>query len=242
MDGGSLDQYGTIPEQVLGRIAVGVVRGLSYLSSLKIMHRDIKPSNILVNTHGAVKLCDFGVSVQLLTSMAKTFIGSNAYMAPERIMGEEYGLHSDIWSLGISIFELAIGRFPYLNDGTRANTMLPIELLQCIVNEKPPQLPPQSFSAPFVEFIGLCMQKAPKSRPGIEGLLRHPFILMNEDNLSEVVGPWVIFMLDQFRIMKRYPSDTSLSSASSHSSGHYSAGVHPLTHHSSSTSLEQMDT
>lgn len=46
-----------------------------------IVSTDVKPSNVLLNTHGQVKLCDFGVSVQLLTSLTKTFIGTNAYMA-----------------------------------------------------------------------------------------------------------------------------------------------------------------
>ncbi|XP_032088488.1 dual specificity mitogen-activated protein kinase kinase 5 isoform X8 [Thamnophis elegans] len=105
MDGGSLDVYRKIPEHVLGRIAVAVVKGLTYLWSLKILHRDVKPSNMLVNTRGQVKLCDFGVSTQLVNSIAKTYVGTNAYMAPERISGEQYGIHSDVWSLGISFME-----------------------------------------------------------------------------------------------------------------------------------------
>ncbi|NXC15240.1 MP2K5 kinase, partial [Corythaeola cristata] len=106
MDGGSLDVYRKIPEHVLGRIAVAVVKGLTYLWSLKILHRDVKPSNMLVNTRGQVKLCDFGVSTQLVNSIAKTYVGTNAYMAPERISGEQYGIHSDVWSLGISFMEV----------------------------------------------------------------------------------------------------------------------------------------
>ncbi|XP_040890820.1 dual specificity mitogen-activated protein kinase kinase 5 isoform X2 [Toxotes jaculatrix] len=113
MDGGSLDVYKRIPEPVLGRIAVAVVKGLTYLWSLKILHRDVKPSNMLVNTRGQVKLCDFGVSTQLVNSIAKTYVGTNAYMAPERISGEQYGIHADVWSVGISFMELALGMFPY---------------------------------------------------------------------------------------------------------------------------------
>uniref|UniRef100_A0AAX7V338 mitogen-activated protein kinase kinase n=1 Tax=Astatotilapia calliptera TaxID=8154 RepID=A0AAX7V338_ASTCA len=105
MDGGSLDVYKRIPEHVLGRIAVAVVKGLTYLWSLKILHRDVKPSNMLVNTRGRVKLCDFGVSTQLVNSIAKTYVGTNAYMAPERISGEQYGIHADVWSAGISFME-----------------------------------------------------------------------------------------------------------------------------------------
>ena len=77
------------------------------------MHRDLKPSNILVNSQGRVKLCDFGVSVQLINSIARTYIGTSAYMAPERLLGEDYRLRADVWSLGVLLFELVCGRFPY---------------------------------------------------------------------------------------------------------------------------------
>ncbi|XP_042108012.1 dual specificity mitogen-activated protein kinase kinase 5 isoform X2 [Ovis aries] len=162
MDGGSLDVYRKIPEHVLGRIAVAVVKGLTYLWSLKILHRDVKPSNMLVNTRGQVKLCDFGVSTQLVNSIAKTYVGTNAYMAPERISGEQYGIHSDVWSLGISFMELALGRFPYPQ---------PLQLLQCIVDEDSPVLPVGEFSEPFVHFITQCMRKQPKERPAPEELM-----------------------------------------------------------------------
>nr|BAB29020.1 unnamed protein product [Mus musculus] len=135
MDGGSLDVYRKIPEHVLGRIAVAVVKGLTYLWSLKILHRDVKPSNMLVNTGGQVKLCDFGVSTQLVNSIAKTYVGTNAYMAPERISGEQYGIHSDVWSLGISFMELALGRFPYPQIQKNQGSLMPLQLLQCIVDE-----------------------------------------------------------------------------------------------------------
>ncbi|XP_061671398.1 dual specificity mitogen-activated protein kinase kinase 5 isoform X2 [Syngnathoides biaculeatus] len=135
MDGGSLDVYKRIPEHVLGRIAVAVVKGLTYLWSLKILHRDVKPSNMLVNTRGQVKLCDFGVSTQLVNSIAKTYVGTNAYMAPERISGEQYGIHADVWSVGISFMELALGMFPYPQIQKNQGSLMPLQLLQCIVDE-----------------------------------------------------------------------------------------------------------
>ncbi|XP_054944034.1 dual specificity mitogen-activated protein kinase kinase 5 isoform X6 [Physeter macrocephalus] len=161
MDGGSLDVYRKIPEHVLGRIAVAVVKGLTYLWSLKILHRDVKPSNMLVNTRGQVKLCDFGVSTQLVNSIAKTYVGTNAYMAPERISGEQYGIHSDVWSLGISFMEIQ------KNQGS----LMPLQLLQCIVDEDSPVLPVGEFSEPFVHFITQCMRKQPKERPAPEELM-----------------------------------------------------------------------
>ncbi|XP_063781617.1 dual specificity mitogen-activated protein kinase kinase 5 isoform X2 [Pseudophryne corroboree] len=135
MDGGSLDVYRKVPEQVLGRISVAVLKGLTYLWSLKILHRDVKPSNMLVNTRGQVKLCDFGVSIQLVNSIAKTYVGTNAYMAPERIAGEQYGIHSDVWSLGISFMELALGSFPYPQIQKNHGSLMPFQILQCIVDE-----------------------------------------------------------------------------------------------------------
>ncbi len=86
MDGGSLDlvlrKVNRIPEPILGKITDAVLKGLSYLREKhQIMHRDIKPSNILINSTGEIKLCDFGVSGQLIDSMANTFIGTRSYMS-----------------------------------------------------------------------------------------------------------------------------------------------------------------
>ncbi|GAA5850445.1 hypothetical protein JCM9279_001419 [Rhodotorula babjevae] len=121
MDKGSLDniykKVGPIPEPILGKIALAVVSGLTYLYEVhKIMHRDVKPSNILLNSAGQIKICDFGVSGELINSVADTFVGTSTYMSPERISGDPYSVKSDVWSLGISLVELAIGRFPFSSE------------------------------------------------------------------------------------------------------------------------------
>ncbi|KAJ8271342.1 hypothetical protein COCON_G00102010 [Conger conger] len=201
MDGGSLDVYRKIPEHVLGRIAVAVVKGLNYLWSLKILHRDVKPSNMLVNTQGEVKLCDFGVSTQLVNSIAKTYVGTNAYMAPERISGEQYGIHSDVWSVGISFMELALGNFPYPQIQKNQGSLMPLQLLQCIVDENPPVLPVGQFSEKFINFITQCMKKLPKERPAPNNLMDHPFIMQYNDGSVEVVSMWVCRCLEARRAL-----------------------------------------
>jgi mitogen-activated protein kinase kinase len=72
---------GRIGEKVLGKVAEGVLSGLSYLHERHIIHRDIKPQNILLDINGQVKLCDFGVSGEVVNSLATTFTGTSYYMA-----------------------------------------------------------------------------------------------------------------------------------------------------------------
>lgn len=124
MDGGSIDKLyaGGIPENVLRKITYSTIMGLRSLKDEQnIIHRDVKPTNILVNSRGQVKICDFGVSGNLVASIAKTNIGCQSYMAPERISGGgmmagadgTYSVQSDIWSLGLTIIECAMGKYPY---------------------------------------------------------------------------------------------------------------------------------
>lgn len=117
MDGGSLDlilkKTGRIPEKYSRKMTYAVLRGLSYLREKhQIIHRDVKPSNILVNSQGEIKICDFGVSGQLIDSMANSFVGTRSYMAPERLQGTQYSVASDLWSLGLSLLEISLGVFP----------------------------------------------------------------------------------------------------------------------------------
>ena len=88
-DGGSMDavykqvrrRNGRIGEKILLKVAECVLAGLAYLHSNRIIHRDVKPSNILVTRNGQIKLCDFGVSGELINSVAGTFTGTSYYMA-----------------------------------------------------------------------------------------------------------------------------------------------------------------
>lgn len=157
---------------VLGKIAEAILAGLTYLYRVhKIMHRDIKPSNVLVNSRGEIKLCDFGVSGELVNSVADTFVGTGTYMAPERIQGSPYTVKSDVWSVGLTLMELAIGKFPfapdYDADGEEINGPTGIlDLLQQIVMEDPPRLPKSDAFPQILEnMIASCLMKAPEQRP-----------------------------------------------------------------------------
>ncbi|XP_060521212.1 dual specificity mitogen-activated protein kinase kinase 6 [Cylas formicarius] len=178
-----------IPEFVLGKIAFAVVSALHYLySRLRVIHRDVKPSNILVNRQGEVKMCDFGISGYLVDSVAKTIdAGCKPYMAPERIDPQgnpsQYDIRSDVWSLGISLLELATGAFPYNKWGT------PFEQLKQVVTDDPPRLPSDGqFTADFEDFIVKCLQKKYMDRWNYDQLLQHQFLTKHRDLDSDISG------------------------------------------------------
>lgn len=136
------------------------------------MHRDIKPSNILVNSRGNIKLCDFGVATETVNSIADTFVGTSTYMAPERIQGGAYTVRSDVWSVGLTVMELAVGRFPFdtsesaAGDRASAGPMGILDLLQQIVHESAPKLPKSDAFPPILhDFVGKCLLKKSEERP-----------------------------------------------------------------------------
>ncbi|XP_066560511.1 dual specificity mitogen-activated protein kinase kinase 6 isoform X1 [Amia ocellicauda] len=178
----------TIPEDILGKITVSIVKALEHLhSNLSVIHRDVKPSNVLINTQGQVKMCDFGISGYLVDSVAKTMdAGCKPYMAPERINPElnqkGYNVKSDIWSLGITMIELAILRFPYDSWGT------PFQQLKQVVEEPSPQLPADRFSQEFVDFASQCLKKNSKERPTYTELMLHPFFTSHDAKETDVAS------------------------------------------------------
>ena len=191
MDGGSLDkiydpnpEIGGIDEPQLAYISNAVIRGLKVLKDVhNIIHRDVKPTNILCSAkQGTIKLCDFGVSGNLVASMAKTNIGCQSYMAPERIKSlnpdiATYTVQSDIWSLGLSILEMALGRYPYPPE-TFDNIF---SQLSAIVDGPAPKLPSERFSSEAQDFVSLCLQKIPERRPTYAALIEHPWLVRYRD-------------------------------------------------------------
>lgn len=165
--------FGPVRVDVLGKITESVLAGLVYLyETHRIMHRDIKPSNILVNSRGNIKLCDFGVATETVNSIADTFVGTSTYMAPERIQGGAYTVRSDVWSVGLSVMELAVGRFPFDSTDTAAGNrasagpMGILDLLQQIVHEPAPKLPKSDAFPPILhEFVAKCLMKKSDERP-----------------------------------------------------------------------------
>ncbi|KAH9949547.1 kinase-like protein [Amylocystis lapponica] len=192
-EGGSLESVGKrmreiggrVGEKVAGRLAEGILQGLAYLHKHKTIHRDIKPPNILLTREGVVKLCDFGVSGELVNSMAGTFTGTSLYMAPERLSGLDYTIRSDVWSTGISLLELVQNRFPFPSD------LAAIELMMYITQNEPPELEDEEdilWSAEMKDFIKATLTRNPTARPTPRDMLDHPWIvsvMQHEVNMAK---------------------------------------------------------
>lgn len=163
----------TYTEPQVAAIMKMCAQGLRALHSKNIIHRDLKGANILITADGTVKLGDFGVSSQLACTIAKasTRVGTPCFMAPEIIKGEQYTVLADIWSLGITAMELAVGHTPY-------HDLHPMQVVFKIPVLPAPMLPKEGkWSKDFKSFVEACCQKDPRKRPKSAVLLKSAFLM-----------------------------------------------------------------
>ena len=100
------------------RIVSSVASALDYAHANGIVHRDIKPANIMILTNGEVKVADFGIARVMATSKTQTgvVLGTPSYMSPEQIAGKKVDGRSDLFSLGVVLYELISGEKPFNGD------------------------------------------------------------------------------------------------------------------------------
>jgi len=198
MDGGTLldllQKCKVISENILCTLARKIVLGLEYLhKELHVIHRDIKPHNILINRNGEVKITDFGVCAELAHTFdqVNTFVGTAKYMSPERLKGSTYTIKSDIWSLGIVLFQCAVGKYPY---GDRLSDIPNnfFTFLMIIAEGDPPILPVQGFTEDFRNLINSCLQKTDQNRPDCTALLNHAWFKLYDQNITDWLSQYTV--------------------------------------------------
>ncbi|KAJ8389805.1 hypothetical protein AAFF_G00112740, partial [Aldrovandia affinis] len=194
--GGAVDAVMLELERPLTESQIRVVcrqtlQALVYLHENKIIHRDLKAGNILLTLEGDVKLADFGVSAKNTKTLQRrdSFIGTPYWMAPEVVMCETskdrpYDYKADIWSLGVTLIELAQIEPPN-------HEMNPMRVLLKIAKADPPTLlQPSRWSHEFSDFLRRSLDKNVDKRWGTTQLLQHPFVSGVTDNrpLRELIA------------------------------------------------------
>jgi len=144
------------------RISAQIASGLESAHDSGIVHRDIKPSNIIITPQGEVKIVDFGLaklSAHARETKSQMTGGTAAYMSPEQILGNEVDARSDLFSLGVVLYETVTGKRPFLGDHEAA-------LYYSIVNSEP--IPPSTIrseiSPELEKLILRLLEKDPKKR------------------------------------------------------------------------------
>lgn len=194
-----LNITGPIPERILASFSKQILSALAFCHGQRYIHRDLKPSNFLVTAKGIVKIADFGTSSHLQgnASAASTWVGTVTYMSPERIKGSEYTFATDIWSFGLTIFEMASKSYPYppsdcgSSQHTQPAQMGFWELLDLIVQKPAPALDPAKFSKELCDFVAQTLVKDPEHRPPAEKLLQHPFLRASNIAPAPETAAWI---------------------------------------------------
>jgi eukaryotic-like serine/threonine-protein kinase len=167
----AIRESGTMPEERVGRIAQQVCRGLREAHALDVIHRDLKPANLMLtrhdDAHDFVKILDFGLVKHLSErpeeqlTQTGLFMGSPKYMAPEQIQGGHVDARTDVYSLGIIMYEMLAGKVPF-------DRPTSVNILMAHVGEPPPpmrEVNPNLVCSPAMEELVMrCIAKDPAER------------------------------------------------------------------------------
>lgn len=157
-------ERGPLPVEDAVGIAVQIAHGLAKAHELGIIHRDIKPANIMVTTDGVAKIVDFGLA-KLTGQTAQTQLGSTlgtvAYMSPEQARGDSVDHRTDIWSLGVVLYQMLTGMLPFRGEFEQG-------MIYSILNEKPWPISGNTMDLPvqLAEILHKTLAKDPDERFG----------------------------------------------------------------------------
>lgn len=159
IDGTVLRNFTPMPWQSAVPVVLQVLEALDYAHRRGVLHRDIKPENIVIDREGTVKVMDFGIAHALgaaRLTRERVVIGTLEYMPPERILNREMDQRSDLYSVGVLLFEMLSGRLPFVNDSE-------YELLRAQVEAPPPSI--GQFVSGVPEFVAAAIRRSLEKDP-----------------------------------------------------------------------------
>jgi len=165
---GKLQELGKFDERKSARIIKELADALKYCHSKNVIHRDLKPENLLVGKNGEIKIADFGWSVHAPNSRRNTMCGTLDYLPPEITLNQEHDEQVDVWSLGILLFELLVGKPPFETDN-HAETYRRIQEGDIVF--------PLYIKLDAKDLIKKFLMRDPRRRIALDHVKSHPFIL-----------------------------------------------------------------
>ncbi|MFE6834504.1 protein kinase [Streptomyces sp. NPDC057705] len=173
-------QYGAMPADKALKVTADVLAALETSHEMGLVHRDIKPGNVMVNKRGVVKVMDFGIARAMqsgVTSMTQTgmVVGTPQYLSPEQALGRGVDARSDLYSVGIMLFQLLTGRIPFDADS-------PLAIAYAHVQEEP--VAPSSINRSITPAMDALVARALKKNPNE----RFPTAAAMGDEVARVLG------------------------------------------------------
>jgi predicted Ser/Thr protein kinase len=182
-----IERRGPAPVDQALELAMQIARGLSFAHQQGLVHRDVKPQNILLNGDGQAKVTDFGIarSLDVKHGMTQTgtVLGTSDYIAPEQAQGHRVDAHTDVYSLGIVLYELLTSEVPFPGENFVAVAMRHINEEPPAIRERRPEVPPRVEAA-----VHRAMAKDPEARFATMG----DFCRELEACLAELQGTQVL--------------------------------------------------
>lgn len=176
-------KYRRFSEEVACKYFVQVAEGLDYLHREKTIHRDIKPENLLVNDDDVLKIADFGWCA-VSSEIRLTFCGTLDYLAPEMILAKGHDHTLDVWSAGVLLYEMVVGRPPFqsTNHGQLISKILKLEL-------NFPEANPASQL--LQDLVRRLLKHEPADRLSLQDAIRHPWVMQFQADKKGIVTPFV---------------------------------------------------
>jgi serine/threonine-protein kinase len=158
-----VNREGPLPVERAVELGMQIARGLAFAHANGYVHRDVKPQNVLLNGDGEAKVTDFGIArsldVKHGVTQTGTVLGTSDYIAPEQAQGQRVDEHTDVYSLGIVLYELLTGELPFSGDNFVAVAMQHINEAPPRVSSKRPEVPPRVDAA-----VARALAKNPQDR------------------------------------------------------------------------------
>jgi hypothetical protein len=179
---------GSLPPDEALTIVQQITTGLASAHAAGIVHRDLKPGNVMLLPDGTVKVLDFGLAKirDISLSRSHTTFGTIGYVSPEQIRGGRVDARTDLWSIGVMLYEMLTGSQPFRGEHE-------ISILHGILNEDPPRpsVLNRNLSPPFDDLIGALLQKNAEERyPSADALLADIAALRSGAALAHRIPFW----------------------------------------------------